>query len=110
MLKGSKIKPYEGQEFVALNGGPQFKLTEAISFVVECEDQDEIDYYWERLLSDGGKPQQCGWLKDKFGVSWQVVPTRMERFFRDVNEARRVMPTLMKMVKLDIRQLEEAAK
>ena len=101
----------EGQDFVALNGGPQFKFSEAISFVVECEDQDEIDYYWERLLADGGKPQQCGWLKDKFGVSWQVVPTRLERFFGDTRTRRaRVMPALMKMVKLDIRQLEEAAR
>jgi predicted 3-demethylubiquinone-9 3-methyltransferase (glyoxalase superfamily) len=100
----------EGQDFVALNGGPQFKFTEAISFVVQCEDQDEIDYYWERLLADGGKPQQCGWLKDRFGVSWQVVPTRLERFFGDANKARRVMPALLKMVKLDIRQLEEAAR
>jgi predicted 3-demethylubiquinone-9 3-methyltransferase (glyoxalase superfamily) len=100
----------EGQDFVALNGGPQFKFTEAISFVVECEDQGEIDYYWERLLADGGKPQQCGWLKDRFGVSWQVVPTRLERFFGDAKKARNVMPALMKMVKLDIRQLEEAAR
>jgi predicted 3-demethylubiquinone-9 3-methyltransferase (glyoxalase superfamily) len=100
----------EGQDFVALNGGPQFKFSEAISFVVEREDQDEIDHYWERLLAEGGKPQQCGWLKDRFGVSWQVVPTRLERFFGDANRARNVMPALLKMVKLDIRQLEEAAR
>ena len=100
----------EGQDFVALNGGPQFEFTEAISFVVECEDQDEIDYYWERLLSGGGKPQQCGWLKDKFGVSWQVVPARISEFFSEADNPEKVMQVLLKMVKLDIRQLEEAAK
>lgn len=107
MIKDSKIKPFLWYNDQAEEAA---RFYEAISFVVECEDQDEIDYYWERLLSDGGKPQQCGWLKDKFGVSWQVVPTRLERFFRDVSKARRVMPALMKMVKLDIQQLEEAAK
>jgi predicted 3-demethylubiquinone-9 3-methyltransferase (glyoxalase superfamily) len=100
----------EGQDFVALNGGPQFKFTEAISFVVECENQDELDCYWERLLSGGGKPQQCGWLKDRFGVSWQVVPARLSQFFSRAESTEKVMQALLKMAKLDIRQLEEAAK
>jgi predicted 3-demethylubiquinone-9 3-methyltransferase (glyoxalase superfamily) len=100
----------EGQDFVALNGGPQFKFTEAISFVVECEDQEEIDYYWERLLAGGGKPVQCGWLKDRFGLSWQVVPARMGEIFSNAKKAQSAMQAMLKMVKLDIRQLEEAAR
>ena len=68
-----------GQKFIALNGGPQFKFTEAVSFVIDCKDQDEIDYYWSRLTADGGEESMCGWLKDKFGLSWQVVPGGMDR-------------------------------
>jgi predicted 3-demethylubiquinone-9 3-methyltransferase (glyoxalase superfamily) len=97
----------EGQDFVALNGGPQFKFTEAISFVIECENQKEIDYYWDRLL-EGGKPQQCGWLKDRYGVSWQVVPADMQKFFSKKPE--RAMQAMLKMVKLDIAALEAAAR
>jgi predicted 3-demethylubiquinone-9 3-methyltransferase (glyoxalase superfamily) len=97
----------EDQDFVALNGGPQFKFTEAISFVIECESQKEIDYYWDRLL-EGGKPQQCGWLKDRYGVSWQVVPADMEKFFAKKPE--KVMQAMLKMVKLDIAALQAAAR
>src|SRR5687768_5144065 len=97
----------EGQDFIALNGGPQFKFTEAISFVVECETQKEIDHYWDRLL-EGGKPQQCGWLKDRYGVSWQVVPAEMGKLFTKKPE--QVMQAMLKMVKLDIEALKAAAK
>jgi predicted 3-demethylubiquinone-9 3-methyltransferase (glyoxalase superfamily) len=100
----------EGQEFVALNGGPHFKLTEAISFVVNCETQKEVDEYWEKLLADGGKAQQCGWLKDKFGLSWQIVPTVLVEMFqnKDASKADRVMKALMEMDKLEIKKLKEA--
>ena len=100
----------EGQEFVALNGGPQFKFTEAISFVVECEGQDEIDYYWERLLSGGGKPQQCGWLKDKFGVSWQIVPGNMNEMLEKgtPDQVARVTRAFLKMKKFDMAELQYA--
>jgi predicted 3-demethylubiquinone-9 3-methyltransferase (glyoxalase superfamily) len=99
----------EGQEFIALNGGPQFKFTEAISFVVECENQKEIDYYWERLLEDG-MPQQCGWLKDRYGVSWQVVPAGIDKIFfgKDKAKSQRAMQAMLKMVNLDIKTLENA--
>jgi len=99
----------EGQDFVALNGGPHFKFTEAISFVIECESQKEIDYYWDKLLA-GGKAQQCGWLKDKYGLSWQVVPAGMDRLFSNPKKAERAMQAMLKMVKLDIGKLKEAAK
>ena len=100
----------EGQSFVALNGGPEFKFTEAVSFSVGCEDQAEIDYYWEKLTADGGKPVACGWLKDKFGLSWQIVPKAWDAYYKDPERAARVMQAMMKMVKLDIRALEEAAR
>ena len=100
----------QGQDFVALNGGPQFPFTEAVSFVVECADQAEIDYYWDRLTSGGGKPVQCGWLKDRFGLSWQVVPKDIGRYFTDPKTAERVMKAIMPMEKLDIAQLEDAAR
>jgi len=96
------------QDFVALNGGPQFPFTEAVSFVVECADQAEIDYYWDRLTA-GGKPVQCGWLKDRFGLSWQVVPKDIGRYFKDAQVAERVMKAIMPMVKIDIRKIEEIA-
>ena len=101
----------EGQEFVALNGGPMFKFTEAISFVVNCETQEEVDYYWEKL-SAGGKEVQCGWLKDKFGLSWQIVPTVLGELLSDKDgaKAQRVMQAMLKMVKLDIKKLKQAAK
>src|SRR5947208_12985697 len=101
----------EGQEFVALNGGPMFKFTEAISFVVNCETQEEVDYYWEKL-STGGKEVQCGWLKDKYGLSWQIVPTVLGELLSDKDAAKsqRVMQAMLKMVKLDIKKLKQAAK
>ena len=101
----------EGQEFVALNGGPHFKFNEAVSFVVNCETQAEVDRYWSRL-SAGGEEVQCGWLKDKYGVSWQVVPTILGKLLsdKDAAKAQRVMQAMLKMVKLDIRKLKQAAK
>jgi len=101
----------EGQDFVALNGGPHFKFTEAISFVVNCETQEEVDYYWEKL-SEGGKEVQCGWLKDKYGLSWQIVPTVLGELLSDKDAAKsqRVMTAMLKMVKLDIKKLKDAAK
>lgn len=101
----------EGHDFVALNGGPYFKFTEAISFVVNCASQDEVDYYWEGL-SEGGdeKAQQCGWLKDKFGVSWQIVPTVLVKLLNDPDpeKSQRVMKAMLKMQKLDIAGLKRA--
>jgi predicted 3-demethylubiquinone-9 3-methyltransferase (glyoxalase superfamily) len=101
----------EGQNFIALNGGPQFKFTEAISFSVECETQEEIDYYWEKLVA-GGTPVQCGWLKDKYGLSWQVNPAILGKVFsgKDPAKAERVMQAMLKMVKLDLAKLKEAAR
>jgi predicted 3-demethylubiquinone-9 3-methyltransferase (glyoxalase superfamily) len=101
----------DGQEFVALNGGPQFKFTEAISFVVNCETQEEIDYFWEKLSGGGGK-SRCGWLKDKFGLSWQIVPSALSEMVDDKDPAKsdRVMKALMQMDKLDIATLQRAAK
>ena len=98
-----------GQKFVALNGGPQFKFNEAISFVVNCKTQAEIDWFWKKL-SAGGKRVQCGWLKDKFGVSWQVVPTVLPELLSDEDPSRseRVMQAMLKMVKLDIKKLQQA--
>ena len=99
----------DGQEFTALNGGPQFKFTEAISLVVNCETQEEIDDYWEKL-SAGGRKDQCGWLKDKYGLSWQIVPTALGRLVSGGPEkSNRVMQALLRMTKLDLKQLEEAA-
>ena len=99
----------EGQEFVALNGGPHFKFTEAISFVVNCKTQAEVDKFWKNL-SAGGKEVQCGWLKDKFGLSWQIVPTVLGELLSDKDAAKsqRVMQAMLKMVKLDIKKLKEA--
>jgi predicted 3-demethylubiquinone-9 3-methyltransferase (glyoxalase superfamily) len=98
-----------GQEFVALNGGPIFKFTEAISFVVNCETQKEIDYYWKKL-SAGGKEVQCGWLKDKYGLSWQIVPSELGDWVADKDPKRgaRVMQAIMGMVKLDLKKLRRA--
>jgi predicted 3-demethylubiquinone-9 3-methyltransferase (glyoxalase superfamily) len=99
----------DGQEFTALNGGPLFKFTEAISFVVNCETQDEVDHFWEKL-SAGGQPVQCGWLKDRFGVSWQVVPTVLIEMLhdKDPEKSRRVMSAMLKMKKIDIAGLRNA--
>jgi predicted 3-demethylubiquinone-9 3-methyltransferase (glyoxalase superfamily) len=100
----------EGQQFTALNGGPQFKFSEAFSFVVNCETQKEIDEYWNKLTSGGGKESACGWLKDKFGFSWQIVPTALGKLMSgDPKKANRVMQALLQMKKLDIATLEEAA-
>jgi predicted 3-demethylubiquinone-9 3-methyltransferase (glyoxalase superfamily) len=101
----------DGQHFTVLNGGPIFKFTEAISFVVHCENQEEIDYYWEKLGAGGDpKSQQCGWLKDKFGLSWQIVPDAMIKMLTDPDKAKsgRVMQALMQMKKLDLPTLERA--
>ena len=98
----------DGQEFVALNGGPQFKFTEAISFSIDCETQEEIDYYWEKLTSGGGEEVQCGWLADKYGLSWQVVPAKMEEWARDPAGFQRVMREIMPMKKLDMATLQRA--
>jgi len=102
----------DGQDFVALNGGPHFKFTEAVSFVVNCKDQKEVDYYWDRLLAAGGKPSQCGWLKDRFGLSWQIVPVAMNKLFTGRNKAgaQRAMQAMLGMVKLDLARLEQAYK
>ena len=101
----------EGQEFVALNGGPEFKFTEAISFVVNCQTQAEVDKFWKKL-SAGGKEVQCGWLKDKYGLSWQIVPTVLGELLssKDAAKSHRVMQAMLKMVKLDIKKLKDAAK
>jgi len=99
----------QGQNFTAINGGPQFRFTEAVSFVINCETQDEIDHYWNKL-SEGGDPkaQQCGWLKDKFGLSWQVVPSTLGQLMSNPSTAGKVMAALLKMKKLDIKILQEA--
>jgi predicted 3-demethylubiquinone-9 3-methyltransferase (glyoxalase superfamily) len=99
----------EGQQFTALNGGPRFKFTEAVSFVVSCETQDEVDELWERL-SEGGQTQQCGWLKDKFGLSWQIVPIALMELMSDPdpNRSRRVMEAMLQMTKIDIAKLRQA--
>jgi predicted 3-demethylubiquinone-9 3-methyltransferase (glyoxalase superfamily) len=99
----------DGQEFVALNGGPHFKFTEAVSFVVNCETQEEVDKFWEKL-SEGGEKSQCGWLKDKYGLSWQVVPTVLSELFQDKDPKRseRVMKAMLQMSKLDIGALKQA--
>jgi predicted 3-demethylubiquinone-9 3-methyltransferase (glyoxalase superfamily) len=99
----------EGQEFVALNGGPQFKFTEAISFVVNCKTQEEVDEFWEKL-SEGGDKSRCGWLKDKYGLSWQVVPMVLEEMLEDKDAAKsqRVMHAMMEMDKIDMAGLKRA--
>lgn len=99
----------DGQEFMALNGGPTYKFTPAISFFVNCETQQEVDELWERL-SAGGKKDRCGWLQDKFGVSWQIIPSALGRLLGDKDRARaqRVMQAMLQMDKIDIRRLEEA--
>ena len=98
-----------GQEFVALNGGPHFKFTEAISFVVNCETQQEVDEFWEKL-SAGGEESRCGWLKDKYGLSWQIVPTILPRLLQDKDpaKAKRVMEAMLQMNKIDIKKLKQA--
>src|SRR5262245_24506017 len=100
----------DGRKFIALNAGPQFKFTEAISFVVDCKDQQEVDHYWSKL-SAGGEEQRCGWLKDKFGLSWQIIPTILGKLMSDPDPARakRAMMAMLQMKKIDIAGLEKAA-
>jgi len=101
----------DGQEFMALNGGPQFKFTEAISFFVNCETQEEVDELWEKL-SDGGQKSRCGWLKDKYGLSWQIIPSALGEMLgdKDPEKSRRVMKAMLQMDKIDIKGLEQAYK
>jgi len=101
----------DGQQFVALNGGPIFKFTEAVSFVINCETQEEVDVYWNKLTADGGQESMCGWLKDKFGLSWQVVPGILSKLLsdKDAAKAQRVMGAMMKMKKIIIADLQKAA-
>ncbi|MBI3934688.1 MAG: VOC family protein [Acidobacteria bacterium] len=99
----------EGQEFVALNGGPHFKFTDAISFIVNCETQEEVDYFWKKL-TEGGQEVQCGWLKDKFGLSWQIVPRILGELLqgKDPEKSKRVMKAMLQMTKIDIAKLKQA--
>ncbi len=107
--EGVRIVTFEldGQAFTALDGGPMFQFSPAISFVVNCESQDEVDHFWERL-SEGGEKEMCGWLKDKFGVSWQVVPVQLGDLMSDPASSTEVMESLLTMQKIDISQLQEA--
>jgi len=101
----------EGQDFMALNAGPLFKFTEAISFVINCQTQEEVDYFWNKLTANGGQESQCGWLKDKYGLSWQVTPTILVELLadKDPKKAQRVMQAMLQMKKIDIAALERAA-
>ena len=100
----------EGQKFMALNGGPMYKFNESVSFFVSCDTQQEIDHYWSKLTADGGEPGRCGWLKDKYGLSWQIVPKSLGKLLGggDAATAKRVVDTFMQMNKLDIRKLQDA--
>ncbi len=101
----------DGQPFTALNGGPEFTFDEAISFQIDCTSQDDVDYYWERLTADGGQDGPCGWVKDKFGVSWQIVPDELEKLLADPDQGRaqRAMAAMLQMRKIDIAAVREAA-
>ena len=100
----------EGQKFTALNGGPQFKFNESVSFVVYCQTQDEVDYFWQKLTADGGQESECGWLRDKFGLSWQITPTVLIEMLHDKEPKKsgRVMNAMMQMQKIDISKLKAA--
>ena len=100
----------EGQKFLALNGGPEFKFNEAISFIVSCKTQKEVDYYWEKLTADGGQESVCGWLKDKYGVSWQIVPEVLSKLVGDPasEKSQRAMKAMLQMKKIDIEGLKKA--
>lgn len=99
-----------GQKFIALNGGPIFQHSEAVSFVIPCKNQDEVDYYWNRLIGDGGQASQCGWLKDKFGVSWQIVPDEMNQYINgaDAEGSARAIRAMLEMTKLVVADLKSA--
>lgn len=101
----------EGQRFMALHGGPHHEFNEAISFFIECEDQDEVDYFWERLTADGGSESQCGWLKDRYGLSWQVIPKALIRYLGDPDSEKRdrVVQAMLRMKKIDVDALDRAA-
>ena len=100
----------EGQNFLAINGGPQFKFNESVSFFVMCEDQKEVDYFWNKLTADGGAESQCGWLKDKFGLSWQIIPKALDEMMRekDPEKAGRVFQAMLQMRKIEVDKLEAA--
>jgi predicted 3-demethylubiquinone-9 3-methyltransferase (glyoxalase superfamily) len=100
-----------GQRFQGLNGGPEFRFDEAISFVIECEDQGEVDRLWDALEADGGEPGPCGWIKDRFGLSWQIVPRQLNELVRDPDQerARRAMEAMLQMGKIDVAELQRAA-
>jgi predicted 3-demethylubiquinone-9 3-methyltransferase (glyoxalase superfamily) len=97
-----------GSKFMGLNGGPKFKFDEAVSFVVNCDNQEQIDYYWEKLLVNGGQESMCGWLKDQFGVSWQIIPSNIGKIMSDPEKAKRAMQVIMQMKKLDIEKINKA--
>jgi predicted 3-demethylubiquinone-9 3-methyltransferase (glyoxalase superfamily) len=101
----------EGQKFLGLNGGPAFKFSEAVSFSVDCKDQEEVDYFWTKFTSDGGAESQCGWLKDKYGLSWQIIPKQLNELMSDPDKAKagRVMRAMLKMKKIIVSDLEKAA-
>lgn len=100
----------DGREFMAMDAGPMFKFTEAISMMVDCVDQEEVDYFWDKLTADGGEESQCGWLKDKYGLSWQITPRALPKLISDPDQAKagRVMEAMMKMKKIIVKDLEEA--
>lgn len=99
-----------GQEFSLMSAGPEFKINEAISFIINCVDQEEVDYYWDRLTANGGEESMCGWLKDRFGVSWQVIPVRLNELLQDSDKekADRVLQAMLKMKKLNVAEFEKA--
>ena len=99
-----------GQEFTAMNAGPVFKFTEAVSFMVNCADQKEVDYYWKKLTSNGGEESMCGWLKDKFGLSWQIIPVQLMKFMssKDKKKANAAMQAMLQMRKIDIKKIQQA--
>src|SRR3546814_15188954 len=105
--RSSDLFELYGQQFVGLNGGPTFKFSEAISFMISCDDQAEVDYYWEKL-TEGGQEQPCGWLKDKFGVSWQVTPKGMEKMLDGTEKGNKTMAAMLKMRKQDLAEMERA--
>jgi predicted 3-demethylubiquinone-9 3-methyltransferase (glyoxalase superfamily) len=102
----------DGLPFTALNGGPRFKFTEAVSLYVNCDSQEEVDYFWSKLTADGGSESMCGWLKDKFGLSWQIIPSALPRLMSDPDrqKANQVMQAMLQMKKIDVATLEQAAK